>query len=202
MNHDNSVGKSIYNALAVTLAIVIIILLICFGLLMFVFNGKGGSEMNQTKQTTLKVLAPSKSELKISDSISISAEGYVKKGTKKQEIKQEEKEEEKEEEANLSGDYICPASNSRLLTDADIAGLSAQELNYAKNEIYARHGRKFDSPELQKYFESKSWYTGIYDGRDFDSNYSSSLLSDIEKKNAEILRAAENKKNSGGYDLN
>ncbi len=49
------------------------------------------------------------------------------------------------EEKPESDDYILPESNSRYLTDADVAGLSLKEINYAKNEIYARHGRKFDS---------------------------------------------------------
>lgn len=202
MDQDKSVGKSIYDALAVILAIAIVISLICIGLLVFVFNGEGGSVIAPAKQTTLKVSAPGKSELKLTDSISITAEGYVKKGKKLEVEKKEEEEDDEDKTANLSGNYICPTSNTTLLTNADIAGLSAQELNYAKNEIYARHGRKFDSPELQAYFESKSWYTGIYDGRDFDANYSSVLLSDVEKKNAEILRAAESKKANGGYDLN
>ena len=43
------------------------------------------------------------------------------------------------------GEYIIADSATRLLTTSDIQGLTARELNYAKNEIYARHGRKFDS---------------------------------------------------------
>ena len=50
-------------------------------------------------------------------------------------------------------EYIIPDSNSRYLTESDISGLSLQQLNYAKNEIYARRGRKFDSVELQEYLE-------------------------------------------------
>ena len=233
MENDRGVGKSIYEALAVILAVVILIVLVCFFLLLFVFNGDNNSEVVSAEQEVIKVVTPGKSELRLNDRISLSAEGYVKNGSKKpekvkekekkkeekkeveekEEAKEEEREVEEREEAkeevkeeegetttgSLSGDYICPTSNTQLLTSADIAGLSAQELNYAKNEIYARHGRKFDSPELQNYFNSKRWYNGIYDGKDFDANYSNSLLSDIEKKNAEILRAAEN--GNGGYGL-
>ena len=104
-------------------------------------------------------------------------------------------------EDTTDSEYIIADSATRLLTTSDIQGLSARELNYAKNEIYARHGRKFDSPELRNYFESKSWYIGKYDGNVFDANYSDQLLSDIEKKNAEFLKDAENRAQSGGYQL-
>ncbi len=94
-----------------------------------------------------------------------------------------------------------PASNTKLLTSSDIAGLSLKELNYAKNEIYARHGRKFDSNELRTYFESKSWYEGKYSAADFDTNYSARILSETERKNAEFLKNAEYAMSGGGYQL-
>ena len=94
-------------------------------------------------------------------------------------------------------DYILPQSSSQVLTNSDISGLSLQQLNYAKNEIYARHGRKFDSPELQNYFNSKSWYHGTVNPSDFNN----SMLSDVEKKNAEFLSAAEKAVNPNGYQL-
>lgn len=104
-------------------------------------------------------------------------------------------------EDTTNSEYIIADSATRLLTDSDIQGLTARELNYAKNEIYARHGRKFDSQELRNYFESKSWYVGKYDGSSFDANYSDQLLSDIEKRNAEFLKDAENRTQNGGYQL-
>ena len=67
--------------------------------------------------------------------------------------------------------------------------------------ILTRHGRKFDSQELRNYFESKSWYVEKYDGSVFDTNYSDQLLSNIEKKNAEFLKDAENRAQNGGYQL-
>ena len=115
---------------------------------------------------------------------------------------QEEQENLPEETAPVQEpEYILPSSAERLLTESDIQGLSLQELNYAKNEIYARHGRMFDSPELQNYFNSKQWYQGKYSAEDFDANYSASLLSDIEKKNTEFLKDAEYKLSSSGYQL-
>ena len=94
-------------------------------------------------------------------------------------------------------EYIIPDSNSRYLTEADISGLTIQQINYAKNEIYARHGRKFQSAELQNYFNSKSWYSGTIEAVDFDE----SVLNDFEKKNAELLSNKEFSMESGGYKL-
>ena len=96
-----------------------------------------------------------------------------------------------------NSDYILPQSSSQVLTNSDISGLSLQQLNYAKNEIYARHGRKFDSPELQNYFNSKSWYHGTVNPSDFNN----SMLSDVEKKNAEFLSNAEKAMDPNGYQL-
>ena len=73
--------------------------------------------------------------------------------------------------AGLDGDYIIPDSDTRLLTDADVYGLNIQEINYAKNEIYAIHGRKFKSKERQDYFNSKSWYYGTIEPEDFKESY-------------------------------
>jgi hypothetical protein len=97
----------------------------------------------------------------------------------------------------LNNDYILPDSASRELTDADVEGLTLQEINYAKNEIYARHGRKFDSQELQDYFNSKSWYSGTIDPDDFSDD----MLSSVEKKNAEFLHDKELEMDPDGYQL-
>lgn len=108
---------------------------------------------------------------------------------------EEETEEDTEEEDLLEEDYILPDSDTVLLTDADVEDLTLQEINYAKNEIYARHGRKFDSKELRDYFESKSWYVGTIDPKDF----SESVLSKTEAKNAAFL--SEWEKSLGTYQL-
>ena len=101
------------------------------------------------------------------------------------------------EEGVTGGDYILPESNSSYLTDADVSGLTLQQLNYAKNEIYARHGRKFDSKELQNYFGSKSWYNGTVNAADFKET----VFNEYEKKNAEFLRQKEFAMHDGGYQL-
>lgn len=93
--------------------------------------------------------------------------------------------------------YILPDSDKRLLTDADVADLSLQEINYAKNEIFARHGRRFLSSELQTYFDGKTWYHGTVSASDF----SESSLSEIERKNADFLAKVEFGIAPNGYKL-
>lgn len=105
--------------------------------------------------------------------------------------------EEAKKKAETTSEYVLPKSSTELLTQADVAGLSIKEINYAKNEVYARHGRKFNSPELQNYFNSKSWYKGTIN----PDAFSESLLSDIEKKNVELLRDIEFSMNPNGYQL-
>lgn len=76
-----------------------------------------------------------------------------------------------EESKDISGrDYIFPDSDSRYLTDEDLAGYSSDQLELAKNEIYARHGRKFVTQRIADYFNSKSWYKGTEDPETFDNN--------------------------------
>lgn len=84
-------------------------------------------------------------------------------------------------------DYIIPDSNSRYLTVSDLEDLTADELRIARNEIYARHGRKFDDEDLQAYFNSKSWYTGTIDPDDFTT----ALLNEYEFENAEFISEYE-----------
>lgn len=147
-------------------------------------SGNSDSSRNETKSADTKEKGSSEAKQKKSKEDTES--GAVKKTA---ETKPE------------STGYILPESDARYLSDADIASLSLKDLNYAKNEIYARHGRRFKSNELQQYFDSQSWYTGQYDPDDFDANYSQSVLNDYEKKNAELLRKKEFSINSGGYPL-
>lgn len=99
-----------------------------------------------------------------------------------------------------SPDYIIADSNSRYLSNDDVKNLSIQQVNYAKNEIYARHGRKFTSRELQEYFNSKPWYSGTIDAATFDANYQN-YFNDYEIKNTEFLSKVEYSMSPNGYQL-
>lgn len=92
-------------------------------------------------------------------------------------------------EDNSDDEYIIPDSDSKKLTKADLKGFSKKELRYARNEIYARHGRIFNDDELQAYFEGKSWYVGTQIAEEFDE----SELSKVEKANVRLIQKYENK---------
>lgn len=81
------------------------------------------------------------------------------------------------------GGYILPDSATRRLTQADVAGLTWEQCCLARNEIYARHGRIFQTPRIAAYFEAQSWYHGTVPGASFDNN----TLSPIEHANADFL---------------
>ena len=79
----------------------------------------------------------------------------------------------------LAGEYILAESSDVELTEEDLAGLTAQELTYARNEIYARHGYVFKSEELNGYFTGKVWYVPdeTFDG----------ALTGVEEVNASFI---------------
>lgn len=88
------------------------------------------------------------------------------------------------------GEYVIPDSDTRKLTDADVSSLSKEQLRLARNEIMARHGRRFKDAELQSYFESKSWYNGNVSPEDFDASMDS-RLSKTERANVEMIKKYE-----------
>ena len=90
--------------------------------------------------------------------------------------------------SNKTGGYIISYSSDVLLTSSDIQGLSKQQLRYARNEIYARHGRKFQSQDLRNYFNSKSWYRGVIEPSNFNDK---TMLTNIEIKNIQFLKSVE-----------
>ena len=95
-------------------------------------------------------------------------------------------EDEPEQESTVS-EWFFPDSSERLLTEADIAGMSSAELQIARNEIFARHGRRFNNPDLQAWFDSCSWYNGTIAPNDFDQ----SIFNATELENIRFLKAAE-----------
>lgn len=86
-------------------------------------------------------------------------------------------------------EYILPNSNSAYLTEADLAGLTKEQLRLARNEIYARRGRKFKDQELNEYFLSKSWYTPLYE----PDQFSESVFNDYELANRKLIADYEKK---------
>lgn len=88
-----------------------------------------------------------------------------------------------------SSEYILPESNTRLIGEDEIANFTEEQRQLAINEIYARHGRLFDNPDIQEYFAQKSWYNGTV----VPENFEEDILNEYEKKNLELLKGENNK---------
>ena len=81
-------------------------------------------------------------------------------------------------------DYkVFEDSSERLLEWSDIYILSNEDIRIAKNEIYARHGRRFASTDLQSYFDQMAWYNGTVQPQNFDSG----CLNAVEVANISFL---------------
>ncbi|MBF0106705.1 MAG: YARHG domain-containing protein [Deltaproteobacteria bacterium] len=84
-------------------------------------------------------------------------------------------------------DYLLPNSDKEYIDYDDLSMFTQDQLAFARNEIFARHGYVFtDKPKSKRYkdyFEAKSWYHAnpYYDGN----------ISDIEKYNIEIIKKQE-----------
>ena len=89
--------------------------------------------------------------------------------------------------------YILAQSNSRVYTSEELSGLDDNTLQMAINEIYARHGRKFNTQSMQEYFNGKSWYSGTVEPEAFDGN-EAAYFNEYELKNRELLAAIRAKR--------
>ncbi len=85
---------------------------------------------------------------------------------------------------STNADLSRLSTRDRLLTTSDLQGLNAQDLSLLRNEIYARHGRRFADRSLQRYFESQAWYQPRYAPGEFPI----SVLSQTELRNAILIR--------------
>lgn len=80
-------------------------------------------------------------------------------------------------------EYLLADSDSRYLTEDDLAGFTAEQCRLARNEIYARHGRRFKDPALQRYFDSLSWYDGTIEPDAFNDN----VFNSYERANCSLI---------------
>lgn len=90
-----------------------------------------------------------------------------------------------------SSEYILPDSNRKYYKMKDLKGLTAKEARLARNELFARHGRKFDDKKLQKYFNSRNWYEGKIAPEDF---YEEVFFNKYEIANRDLIIKYEEKK--------
>ena len=88
------------------------------------------------------------------------------------------------DELGNSGAYLMPQSSVYAVSKAFLKDYSTYDLWIAKNEIFARKGRKFNDPDLQSYFNGKTWYQGTIAPDDFNPD---TMLNDAEKANVDLM---------------
>jgi hypothetical protein len=72
------------------------------------------------------------------------------------------------------------------LNGSDVEGLSAYELRVLRNVHFARYGRKYDSPGLGDYFNTRSWYKP-------SDSYNDDMITPNDKANINLIVAAESR---------
>src|SRR5689334_9057160 len=77
-----------------------------------------------------------------------------------------------------------PETSQRLLKEEDVENMMKEELEFMRNEIFARHGYCFKKKSLRQQFENEDWYVpNTVDIKGF--------LTDIEKKNIALIKRYE-----------
>lgn len=96
-----------------------------------------------------------------------------------------------EELSEWTIEFVFPYSDIDHIPDDELRAATDEELRIGKNEIYASHGRMFNSQDLQDYFNSCSWYTPSVRPEDFNEN----VLTDIERENIKRIQAEIDRRN-------
>jgi hypothetical protein len=73
---------------------------------------------------------------------------------------------------------------TEAITEEMLDGMFIEDLRVLRNELFARRGRVFKDPELQKYFASQEWYTP-------DPEFKDDMLGPLEIKNLAVIKQAE-----------
>ena len=93
-------------------------------------------------------------------------------------------------------DMILPNADREYLSAEYFTEFGDDRLRLAINEVYARHGRRFNSQDLQAYFDGKSWYKGTIAPEDFDEG----VLNKYEKANIDLMSSLRERLKSAGFE--
>lgn len=149
----------------------------------FIWSGRSdeSAEDGETIETIQDSVEENEQEPEVSED-----EGDVAPVEPAEEPEEEEPAEELEEEEPVEEEvsqYFLPTSSTEYLTMSDLEGFSQDDCRMARNELYARHGRRFDDPNLQAYFDALDWYEGTIDPADFDE----SVMNEYEFANRDLI---------------
>ena len=100
--------------------------------------------------------------------------------------------------------YIIPDSDKRLLTEAEIREYKYDTLLYAFNEIYARHGYKFETgSRCYNWFTRMPWYTPNASESSTNHHEAYSQCSEIENYNVDLIKEVRKEmRRQGWYNPN
>ena len=70
------------------------------------------------------------------------------------------------------------------LDKRDLHEKTCENLRIMRNEIYARHGRRFNDPELQEYFFQQKWYRPKFDPDQFPQE----KITIVQARNIEYIQ--------------
>ena len=102
---------------------------------------------------------------------------------------------DEDEVSDNDNSYVLPDSATHIYTGDELAAMNDWELYLARNEIFARRGRRFQNEDLQSYFDSQEWYEPLYTPEEFDSRVGE-LLNDTERANASTILSIEQERGS------
>ena len=88
--------------------------------------------------------------------------------------------------SSTPSDVILWGISSRYIDESELYNYSEAELRLIRNEIFALHGRIFNSQDLMDYFSQKSWYVPTYSPEEFDANMFA-FLNDYEEANLNVI---------------
>ena len=86
--------------------------------------------------------------------------------------------------------YLLEDSDRRYVQRSELAGFTEEDCRLARNEIYARHGRKFQDKAIQAYFDSLDWYRPTIEAGDFSED----MLNAYETANRNLIVKYEQEK--------
>ena len=90
-------------------------------------------------------------------------------------------------ELQRTEEYIIANVDTDIISLDSLRTLSDVDLILARNEIFARHGRRFNTTWIQEYFDKQSWYEGTIAPEDFDPD----VLNDVEHANVDRMQYVE-----------
>ncbi|RRD02825.1 YARHG domain-containing protein [Prevotella sp. OH937_COT-195] len=77
-------------------------------------------------------------------------------------------------------------ASKEVLYSSILGGFTKKELRLMRNEIYARHGYRFSSPDMNEYFSQCPWYSPRG-----DNNAATAELTEVEKINVQLIKKME-----------